>query len=221
MELWLKILITSLASYLIGNINFAIILSHIKHGDIRKSGSGNPGTMNIVRTYGKIVGVFCLVLDAFKAAVPAFFAWWWFAGELCAADYKLGLYVAGLAVVVGHIFPVFLKFRGGKGIACIIGVSLVSQPIVTLIAFAVGLLFIIIVKIGAMGSFIMIFTPSIYEVATLGGSDPAVSGIVFAMVTLAILAHHANIVRLFNGTENLTVLFKKKKKSVKQDKGAD
>lgn len=221
MDLWLKILITSVVSYLIGNVNFAIILSRLKHGDIRKSGSGNPGTMNIVRTYGKIVGVFCLVLDAFKAAVPAFFAWRWFAGDWCVMDDKLGLYVAGLAVVVGHIFPVFLKFKGGKGIACIIGVSLVSQPIVTLIAFAVGLLFIIIVKIGAMGSFIMIFTPSIYEVATLGGSDPAVSGIIFAMVALAILAHHANIVRLFSGTENLTVLFKKKKKENTQNKSAD
>lgn len=212
MELWQKILITCAASYVIGNVNFALILSRIKHGDIRRSGSGNPGTMNVVRTYGKIVGALCLILDALKAAVPAFFAWRWFSGEWFAVGDKLGLYVSGLAVTVGHIFPVFLKFKGGKGIACIIGVSLVSQPIVTLIAFAVGLLFIIVVKIGAMGSFIMIFTPNIYEAATLGGSDPAVSGIIFAMVTLAILAHHANIVRLFGGTENVTVLFGKKKK---------
>ena len=73
MALWVKLLITVVVSYLVGNINFALVLSRIKHGDIRHSGSGNPGTMNVVRTYGKVVGVVCLLLDAFKAAVPAFF----------------------------------------------------------------------------------------------------------------------------------------------------
>lgn len=199
-------------SYFIGNVNFALVLSRLKHGDIRNSGSGNPGTMNVVRTYGKVVGVLCLILDAFKAAIPAFFFWWLCAGEVYDVSDKLGLYVSGLSVVVGHIFPVCLKFKGGKGIACIIGISLVAHPFVTLIAFAAGLIFLIIVKIGALASFIMIFVPNIYEAYVLGGTQPAVSGLIFAMLTLAVLAHHANLVRLFSGTENLTVLFKKKPK---------
>ena len=105
-----------------------------------------------------------------------------------------------------------LCYKGGKGIACIIGISLVAHPFVTLIAFAAGLIFLIIVKIGALASFIMIFVPNIYEAYVLGGTQPAVSGLIFAMLTLAVLAHHANLVRLFSGTENLTVLFKKKPK---------
>lgn len=205
-------MITAVVSYFIGNVNFALVLSRLKHGDIRNSGSGNPGTMNVVRTYGKVVGVLCLILDAFKAAIPAFFFWWLCAGEVYDVSDKLGLYVSGLSVVVGHIFPVCLKFKGGKGIACIIGISLVAHPFVTLIAFAAGLIFLIIVKIGALASFIMIFVPNIYEAYVLGGTQPAVSGLIFAMLTLAVLAHHANLVRLFSGTENLTVLFKKKPK---------
>ncbi|HIW02841.1 MAG TPA: glycerol-3-phosphate acyltransferase [Candidatus Protoclostridium stercorigallinarum] len=212
MALWLRITITAVVSYFIGNVNFALVLSRLKHGDIRNSGSGNPGTMNVVRTYGKIVGALCLILDAFKAAVPAFFFWWLCAGEMYDVSDKLGLYVSGLSVVVGHIFPVCLKFRGGKGIACIIGVALLAHPLVTLIAFAAGLIFLIVVKIGALSSFIMIFVPNIYEAAVLGGSQPVCSWLIFAMLTLAVIAHHANIVRLFSGTENLTVLFKKKKR---------
>ena len=212
MALWIRILITAVVSYFIGNVNFALVLSRLKHGDIRNSGSGNPGTMNVVRTYGKVVGVLCLILDAFKAAIPAFFFWWLCSGEVYDVSDKLGLYVSGLSVVVGHIFPVCLKFKGGKGIACIIGISLVAHPFVTLIAFAAGLIFLIIVKIGALASFIMIFVPNIYEAYVLGGTQPAVSGLIFAMLTLAVLAHHANLVRLFSGTENLTVLFKKKPK---------
>lgn len=211
MALWLKILLTVVVCYFIGNINFALILARIKHGDIRKSGSGNPGTMNVVRTFGKVTGALCLVLDALKAAIPAFFAWWLISGSVYDVDDKLGLYVASLSVVVGHIFPVCLKFRGGKGIACIIGVALLAHPIVTLVAFAAGLIFLVFVKIGALASFIMIFVPNIYEAYVLGGDQPVVSALIFATLTLAVLAHHANLKRLFSGTENLTVLFRRKK----------
>ena len=207
-----KIIIIVLGSYLIGNINFAIVISKFKRGDIRKSGSGNPGTMNVVRAYGKIIGALCLILDAFKAAVPAFFSWWLLTGTPYDVSDKLGLYVSGLATVVGHIYPAFMKFKGGKGIACILGVLLLAQPIVTLITFAVGLLFITFVKIGAMGSFIMIFTPSIYELIMLGGSNVAVSVLVFIIVALALFAHRSNIARLFTGRENRTVFFPKKNK---------
>lgn len=212
MHIAVKIIITVIVSYFIGNINAAIILSRLKHGDIRKSGSGNPGTMNVVRTYGKLVGILCLVLDAVKAALPAFFAWWWFAGTPYDVGDKLGLYISGLAIVIGHIWPVTMKFRGGKGIACIIGVSLLSQPIVTLISFVAGLLFIIVFKIGAMGSFVMIFVPNIYKAIMLGTSSPAVSALVFAIVAIALFAHRSNIVRLFTGKENRTIFFPKKKK---------
>lgn len=206
-----RIILIVVCSYIIGNINFAVILSHFKHGDIRRSGSGNPGTMNMIRTYGKFAGVMCLVLDALKAAIPAFFAWWILAGEPWQTDDKLGIYISGLAVTVGHIYPVFMKFKGGKGIACIIGVSLVSVPLVTVIAFLSGLIFIILFKVGALGSFIIIFVPNLYVAFQTGASDPAVSALVFALVALALFAHRSNVYRLFTGTENRTVLFKRKR----------
>lgn len=211
-----KIIIIVIASYLLGNINFAVILSHFKHGDIRKSGSGNPGTMNVIRTYGKLVGVMCLVLDVLKAAIPAFFSWWLMAGELCQKDDMLGIYISGLAMTVGHIYPVFLKFKGGKGIACIIGVSLVAVPVLTLIALAAGILFIIIFKVGALGSFIIIFVPNLYVAYSVGPTDPAVAALIFALVALALFAHRSNVYRLFTGTENRTVLFPKKKTKEKR-----
>lgn len=210
-----KIILIVVSSYLLGNINFAIILSHFKHGDIRKSGSGNPGTMNVIRTYGKFVGVMCLVLDVLKAAIPAYFSWWLMTGSPWYPDDKLGIYISGLAMTIGHIYPVFLKFKGGKGIACILGVSLVSAPVVTLIALFAGIWFIIIFKVGVLGSFIIIFTPNLYVACVTGASNPALSALIFALVAIAMLAHRSNFYRLFTGTENRTVLFpKKKKKSI-------
>ena len=209
MPIYAKILIIVIVSYFVGNINFAVILSRLKHSYIRNNGSGNPGTMNVIRSYGKIVGVMCMILDVVKAAIPAFFFWWFYAGEVLSAD-RVGLYISGLSTVVGHIWPVVMKFKGGKGIACIIGVSLVANPIVTLISFAVGVIFLIIFKVGALGSFIMIFGPNLYEVI-MTERTPAELALIFAIVAVAFFAHRSNIVRMFTGTENRTVLFKKKK----------
>lgn len=226
-----KIVIIAVLSYLIGNLNFAVIISHLKHGDIRKSGSGNPGTMNMIRAYGKAIGALCLVLDAFSAAIPALIFWWWLCGDgwgfgqfWCQAD-KLGLYVSGTAIVVGRIYPVFMKFHGGKGIACIIGVSFVSNPVVTLVAFGIGLLFLIYFKIGALSSFIMIYSPNIFAAATYTAGwygqpkyVPAVLALIFSFVLLSLFAHRKNVVRLFSGTENRTVLFPKKPKNKNAEK---
>ena len=230
-----KIVIIAAVAYLIGNLNFAIIISKIKHGDIRKSGSGNPGTMNMIRSYGKAIGATCLVLDALSAAIPSLIFWWWLCGDgwafgqfWCQSD-KLGLYVCGLSVVIGRVYPVFMKFHGGKGIACIIGISFVSNPVVTLLAFAIGLLFLIVFKIGALSSFIMILTPNIFAAVTYNLNwytniygEPkyvaAVLALIFALVMLSLFAHRKNVVRLFSGTENRTVLFPKKPKGDRAEK---
>ncbi len=227
-----KIVIIAVLSYFIGNLNFAIIISKIKHGDIRKSGSGNPGTMNMIRSYGKAIGAICLVLDALSAAIPALIFWWWLCGDgwlfgsFWDQSDKLGLYVSGLSVVIGRIYPVCMKFHGGKGIACIIGISFVSNPVVTLTAFGIGLLFLIFFKIGALSSFIMIYTPNIFAAVTypfgwysgLYGEPryiPAVLALIFSLVLLSLFAHRKNVLRLFSGTENRTVLFPKKPKAEK------
>lgn len=211
----LNIVIVAVVSYLIGNINFAILISKLLKNDIRKVGSGNPGTMNMIRAFGKAVGALCLALDVLKGVLPAFFGWWVIAGTPCDSTNMLGIYVAGLGVAVGHIFPVFYKFHGGKAIASIIGISLVSNPIVTCISFVVGVLFIAIFKIGAVGSFIIIFTPNIALAMTVCQNDIAVCALIFALVALSLFAHRSNIIRMFGGRENQTILFKKKRKTQK------
>ena len=214
MSPFLLITIIVICSYFVGNINFAIIISKLKKSDIRKNGSGNPGTMNMIRSYGKGIGVLCLILDVLKGALPAFFGWWIYAGTIFDSTNMLGLYIAGISVVVGHIFPALLKFHGGKGIATIIGISLVANPIVTSIAFVAGLLFIGVFKLGAIGSFIKIFTPNIAQAIVIGDSQPESLALIFSFVALAIFAHRKNITRLFSGNENLTIFFKKKNKQI-------
>ena len=209
----LQIVLIAIGSYFVGNINASIIISRIKGGNIRTAGSGNPGTMNMVRTYGKALGVLTLVFDAFKASICCVVACFVFGQVPFAAENHWGIYIAGIAATTGHIFPMFMKFKGGKGIACIIGVNLVANPLVTLIVFIVGVTLIIFVKVGSLGSFFIIFAPLIYDAVILEGKDPAVSALIIAMVTLSLLAHRENIVRLFRGRENLTYIFKKKVKT--------
>ena len=115
----LKYILLIVCSYLLGSVNFARILSkNVMHGDITKSGSGNPGTMNMLRTYGFKAGALTLVLDALKGVIPALVGYFLFGGDGSNAAY-VGLYVGGLSAVVGHCFPVFYKFKGGKGVACL------------------------------------------------------------------------------------------------------
>ena len=107
----LKYILLIVCSYLLGSVNFARILSkNVMHGDITKSGSGNPGTMNMLRTYGFKAGALTLVLDALKGVIPALVGYFLFGGDGSNAAY-VGLYVGGLSAVVGHCFPVFYKFR--------------------------------------------------------------------------------------------------------------
>ena len=211
-DCWYWFVVMAVVSYLIGCFNFALLISKIKHNDVRRMGSGNPGTMNMSRQFGLKIGALTLFLDMLKGGLPVLAGYFIFRGKVFEGTdvlvSDLARYVCGVSVIVGHIYPVTMRFKGGKGIACIIGISLLAHPFVTMIAFAIGLAFLIFVKIGALASFIMIFTPNIYEAYVLGGTQPIVSVLIFVMLAIAVIAHHANIVRLFSGTENLTVLFR-------------
>ena len=208
----LLIILLSICSYLIGNINNALIISKLKHNDVRKLGSGNPGTMNMFRNFGFKLGALTLALDVLKGVIPTL-AGWYFLGERFAfgAD-KTGLYVCGLSLIVGHIYPVFLKFKGGKGIASTIGVCFVMQPWVTLISFLIGFVFILITKMGAATSFIIISLPIIFMAyAEVCAGNTINVLLLFGLFMLPLTKHISNIIKLFGGRENKTVLFKKKK----------
>lgn len=216
-----KIVAVIIGSYLFGNINTALIISKVKKGDVRKMGSGNPGTMNMFRNYGVILGVVTLVCDILKGVVPCILGWWLLGDEYSFGGDRFGLYLGGLSVIVGHIFPVFLKFKGGKGIASSIGVCLVAHPIATLVTFAVGVVFLLITKMGSITSFLIISFPLAiegYAASSVGGNMAIVNGIlIFALFALTLFAHRKNVIKLFRGKESKTVLFGKNKSAKKKE----
>ena len=157
-ELWWQFLLLAIGSYLIGNINFAIIISKFKKRDIRTLGSGNPGTLNMSRNFGLKIGVLTLLLDIVKGVVPTLVGYLlyndnYFINTTLSIEQvaKVG---CGFFAVLGHVFPVFMKFKGGKGIATTIGVFAVCNPIIAIISGALAIIFILFTEIGAMGSFI-------------------------------------------------------------------
>ena len=214
--------LVAICSYFIGNINSAILISRIKGKDIRQCGSGNPGTMNMLRSYGKILGVLTLVLDVLKGVVPCLLGWL-FMGDgqfLRLGSDRLGMYTAGFCAVLGHVYPVTMKFKGGKGAATMIGVCLTMQPLYTLGAFAFGVAFLFITQVGSLTSFIMISAPLAVEGIQASHNNMGIlcAVVLFAMFLLSLFAHRKNLKKLFSGNEGRVVLVKPKKPKPEKDR---
>lgn len=206
------ILCLFIIGYLCGNLCTAVLISNsILHDDIRKHGSGNPGTTNMSRVFGLKYGIATLLIDSFKAFIPCLIIRLTFSQ----VEYTiLLLYVCtiGLGVIVGHNYPIVLHFKGGKGFASAIGVLLVIYPIPTiilLIGVIIGLLVIDKMSICALGFFFCAFLYSF-----IFTSNKGVTIFCFIYFVLAVIAHRGNIQRLISGTEpNLHIkdkLFRKK-----------
>ena len=208
----LKIVAIVVIGYLFGNFNTAVVISKLKGRDIRTLGSGNPGTMNMLRNFGIFWGLMTLLGDALKGAVPALLGWWIYGDEWALGADKLGACIAGVSVITGHIFPVFYRFRGGKGIASTIGVCAVIHPVAMLCSFAVGAVFLIFTHMGAVTSFIMITVPIVAEAVRCAGDAPATAALLFVLFMLTLFAHRGNIVKLMTGKERPVVLFGRKDK---------
>ena len=178
---------------MIGNISFAIILSRKKNNDITKLGSGNPGSMNMLRNFGFKTGFLTLTLDCLKGATPAL------VGMLTLGEH--GLYLAGLGVVLGHIYPVVRKFKGGKGVACTLGVFLVANPLWTLAFFVIAFFYLLFFDYGAIASFIVVTAMTIIEAGAHAG-DLMVSILLFLIFFIVFFSHRKNITRLLIGKEN-------------------
>lgn len=207
---------TVILCYLLGNVNNALIISKLKKSDIRERGSGNPGAMNMFRNYGFRIGLLTLLLDGAKGAVACVLGWF-IVGEFSFSGSELGKYIGAISVIIGHIYPIFLGFKGGKGIASTIGICFVINPIVAAISMLVGTLFIIVAKLGAIASFIIISFPLAFTAfelsADLWVNLPSII-ILFVMFLLTLWAHRTNLFRLFSGKENKTDLFNKIKKAI-------
>jgi len=206
-------------AYLWGSLNFAVLISKLKGRDIRKLGSGNPGTMNMRRQFGFKIAFLTMFLDALKGFLPCMVGWWLLGGggRWGATDRfgfgtdRIGLYVGGVAAIVGHIFPVFYKFKGGKGVASSIGVGLAINPLLTLGFFIFGFIFMTVTHMGSVTSFIVITPPFIYALFQIRGDGLIAAQILlFALFFLTMWAHRMNFVKLFAGTESKTRVFKGK-----------
>ena len=209
----LKLCFLIVFGYLIGCFSSAKFLSRLKKDDITKHGSGNPGTMNMLRTFGFKFGLLTLVMDALKGAIPSLVGFLIFHGATVGGDMAyIGLFTGGYAAILGHIFPVFSKFKGGKGVACIVGMFAVAEPLWALGAFVICFLYLLIFKYGVLASFIFITLLTIIEGYRFKGNI-VICLILFGVFCSIWFMHRQNFFRLLIGKENKVNLFKKKKKS--------
>lgn len=233
---WYWLLIGAVASYFLGCFNFALLISKIKHDDIRQVGSGNPGAMNVSRRYGLKVGLINFFCDGLKGAIPVLVAYYVFRGyyfagtQVVVSDFMRYFYA--LFALIGHVFPVTLKFRGGKGISTTIGLLWCSVTCETWWFFFAGLAFFILLFVyagitewGSMGSLMGVAGFTIWQAVIFTLRYAALLANVYVALTFMILlalnvltwgAHHKNLYHLMAGEEHHTSLkkmLKKKKKS--------
>ena len=203
MTYWLLAILV-VVSYFIGNVNFGKILSKAKNVDLTKKGSGNLGATNMYRTFGARLGYLTMLLDALKGIVCSLTGYFVFGGIGGFPDNLIGLYSCGLAAVVGHIFPVINKFKGGKGISTTLGVFLVSEPLVMLVTFVVCFVLVWFVKYVSLASLILVTVAVVWQNVFLPEPNLAISLLTFAIFALTWFAHRANIERLIIGKERET-----------------
>lgn len=193
------IIITSVAAYLLGSISPSIMISKALHGtDIRKKGSGNAGATNILRTFGKKEAAVVFAADFLKGFVATL------AALLFVRYYPIPyecVYFAGFFVQLGHCFPVYHRFRGGKGVATAAGAATCIMPITALILIAVFILMVAVTKIVSLSS---IFCACIYPLLAyfLAGTDRRLLFVFSAACSVLILImHRTNFARLIDGEE--------------------
>lgn len=203
-------------SYLVGSVSNARIISKLFKTDITKQGSGNPGTMNMLRTLGFKAGILTLILDVLKSASMSLIAYFVFKNS-GVIDSVVALYSCGLAVVIGHNFPIYYKFKGGKGVACILGIYAVAQPIWALVVFVCCFVYLLIFDYGAIASFIFITVLTVIE-ALQYRNLVTVEIIIAILFFLTIFMHRGNINRMLTGTERKANIMKHFKKLTKKEK---
>ena len=185
-----------LAAYLLGAIPNGLLIARLKGIDLQKVGSGNIGATNVFRCVGKGWGIAAFVLDAVKGFVPAFC----FPMLVPDAPNWLGL-ACGVAAVAGHNWPVWLKFKGGKGVSTSAGMLLGIAPAAVGIGFLVFAVTVALTRFVSLGSILAaIAVPAAY-LAMNGTDNRLLAGALIAMGALVVLKHRANVRRLLAGTE--------------------
>ena len=186
-----------ITAYLIGSIPFALLLARHWGADVRRTGSGNVGAANVLRTSGLTAGVLVAALDIFKGAASVILA------DRVSAGVALPA-AAGLAAIVGHVYPVWLRFRGGKGVATACGVFSILTPLAVLPALSVFVVAVWATKYISVGSVLASVTLPTVAYA-IGSPIPFVAS-ALAASALILLRHRSNLVRLREGTERRLIL---------------
>ena len=180
--------------YLLGAVPFSVLFSRgMLHKDVRRYGSGNPGTSNMTRAFGIKYGLLVLLFDMAKG-FGAVYLGQWIMGPL-------GAYLGALCAVAGHNWPIYLKFKGGKGVATTVGVMLAFVPYITLIAMACFLVVLAVSRYFSLGSLVCLGLVWVL-VFCLHFADTYLVVLCSVLVLVAFVQHRANIRRLKNGTEN-------------------
>jgi len=199
-------IIVAIVAYLIGSISFSVIISKKMAGfDVREKGSGNAGATNMLRSVGKKAAALTLLGDALKGVVAILFAV--IVGVIAKnSDKALLVQIAGILVVIGHTFPIFFGFKGGKGVATSLGVLLMTNWQIGLICLVFALVLMALTQMVSMGSVgaAILFPVLVLFIKTNFIVTEGSGYFVYSIILAALVAfnHRSNIQRILNGTEN-------------------
>ena len=207
---------SGIGGYILGSIPFGLILCLMfGYGDIRKIGSGNIGATNVLRTGNKWLALLTVIFDAAKAGLAAWIAFKLTSGKemylwnMPTTFNTVAALIAGSMAIIGHNFPIWLKFKGGKGVASAFGFILVMTPKVALFALAVWVIMAFIFRYSSLSA---ITAAALVPLFTFFYEAPVYTIFYTALVVLVLVRHHANFARLFRGEES-KISFKKKEKT--------
>ena len=203
------------SAYFIGSIPTAVWFGKLYHGiDVREHGSGNPGATNIFRVLGKRAGVIVLLIDIVKglsaASIPVVLMWWQVIPEKDLITFKL---LFGIAAILGHLFSAFIKFKGGKGVATLLGMMLAIHYEAAVICVLIFVILLAATKYVSLSSilgvlsfpFLLLFVPR------FRGGEPLLIIFGFILFLILLWTHNKNIQRIRRGEESKTNLFHRKK----------
>lgn len=209
--MWLPLLLSVVTAYLLGSLDFAIIFTKlIKKEDIRERGSGNAGATNVLRSHGVGMAALTTLGDVLKSAVSVLIAQYvWYPLFDC-GDYTLyGAWFAGLFAVLGHMYPLYFGFRGGKGVLTVLGMLLVIDWPVALIGLGTFIVVVLLSRMVSLGSItagvalcIALFVKAKYLLHLPMPEVIFMTAMLVFIVSLAIMKHASNIKRIMNGTES-------------------
>lgn len=196
-------------AYLIGSIPTAVWVSKAFFGiDIREYGSGNAGATNTFRVLGSRWGTFVMIIDMLKgvAATSLYILLpYYMHSELDRTNFMVGL---GLAAVIGHIFPIWADFRGGKGVATLFGMILAMQPIVAVLCVGIFLLVLYLTRFVSLSSILASVAFAVFILVIFNEKELLYRGFAIAVALLVLLTHQKNITRLLRGSESKVPILK-------------